>query len=110
MRHNDELCILDNLSREGSEKNLKWLDAQSRDFRFENHGWTYNKFSGTAWKNVNDDERKNYLKNSYRVLLTRARQGVVIFIPEGDVNDATRKPEFYDGTFNYLKEIGLEEI
>jgi len=80
------------------------------DFRFENNRWTFNKFSGTSWKNVNDDERKNYLKNSYRVLLTRARQGVVIFIPEGDVNDATRKPEFYDGTYNYLKEIGLEEI
>ena len=51
-----------------------------------------------------------YLKNTYRVLLTRARQGVVIFVPEGDIEDETRSPEFYDGTFNYLKEIGIEEI
>jgi hypothetical protein len=50
------------------------------------------------------------LKNTYRVLLTRARQGVVIFIPRGDSEDNTRKPEFYDGTYNYLKEIGIKEI
>ena len=48
------------------------------------------------------------LKNAYRVLLTRARQGMVIFVPNGDTNDATRLPEFYDGTRRYLKEIGFE--
>ena len=80
------------------------------DLRFENNYWTFNQFRGTTWQKVNDDERMNYLKNTYRVLLTRARQGLIIFIPEGDKNDSTRKPEFYDGTYNYLKEIGIDEI
>ncbi|HET7114951.1 MAG TPA: DNA/RNA helicase domain-containing protein [Hanamia sp.] len=47
------------------------------------------------------------MKNAYRVLLTRARQGMVIVVPEGDLEDATRKPEYYDRTFEYLKEIGI---
>lgn len=60
--------------------------------------------------NFNKDERKLYLKNAYRVLLTRARQGMVIVVPEGDLNDATRKPEYYDETFQYLDYIGIEII
>ena len=48
--------------------------------------------------------------NAYRVLLTRARQGFIIYIPEGVTDDATRLPAFYDETFNYLKEIGIQEI
>ena len=55
-------------------------------------------------------ERQNYLKNAYRVLLTRARQGMVIVVPEGDTEDPTRSPEFYDPTFEYLKEIGFKCI
>ena len=51
-----------------------------------------------------------YLKNAYRVLLTRARQGMVIVVPHGDLEDHTRKPEYYDSTYKYLKSIGLEEI
>ena len=53
---------------------------------------------------------KIYLKNSYRVLLTRARQGIIIFVPKGDSNDETRPPELYDSIYNYLKEIGIEEV
>lgn len=56
------------------------------------------------------DERKMYLKNAYRVLLTRARQGMVIVVPKGNPEDPTRKPEFYDSTYKYLKSIGLEEL
>ena len=52
-------------------------------------------------------ERQNYLKNAYRVLLTRARQGMVIVVPKGDPEDATRNPKYYDPTFEYLREIGL---
>jgi len=55
-------------------------------------------------------ERKNYLMNAYRVLLTRARQGMVIVVPHGDINDHTRKPKFYNPTFGYLKSIGFDEI
>lgn len=78
--------------------------AWDADFRYIN-GWTYNKFSGTKWQNINSDDNKNYLKNAYRVLLTRARQGMAIFIPNGDDNDGTRLRKFYDGTYNYLKNI-----
>ena len=54
--------------------------------------------------------RKLYLKNAYRVLLTRARQGMVIVVPEGNEEDHTRKPEYYNSTYEYFKKIGLKEI
>ena len=57
-------------------------------------------------QNINKDVDKEYLKNTYRVLLTRARQGMVIFIPESSNLDHTRPSEFYDRTFEYLKKIG----
>jgi len=57
-----------------------------------------------------DNERKKYLLNAYRVLLTRARQGMVIVIPEGNDNDHTRRKEYYDGTYNYLKDIGIKTL
>ena len=51
-----------------------------------------------------------YKSNAYRVLLTRARQGMVLFIPKGDDEDYTRQKIFYDGTYSLLKDIGIEEI
>lgn len=84
--------------------------AWDADFRYANGAWTYNSFVGNRWNNVGSEERKLYLKNAYRVLLTRARQGMAIFVPKGSGIDATRKPEWYDGIYNYLKEIGVEEI
>ena len=84
--------------------------AWDGNFRFENNNWSYNQFSGSKWKKIRSDDRITYLKNTYRVLLTRARQGVVIFIPKGDKDDDTRRPEFYDETYQYLKEIGFEEL
>jgi Uncharacterized conserved protein (DUF2075) len=80
------------------------------NFRYENGGWiTYN-FSGSKWQSVRDLERQKYIANSYRVLLTRGRQGVVIFVPEGDDADMTRPSSFYDGTYEFLKSCGIEEI
>ena len=70
----------------------------------------YNNFVGNRWNTVNSDERKLYLKNAYRVLLTRARQGMAIFVPEGSDEDQTRKREWYDGIYAYLKEIGITEV
>ena len=67
-------------------------------------------FVGSKWRDINDSIIKQYLKNAYRVLLTRARQGMVIFIPQGSNKDITRPSIFYDETFNYLKQIGIEEI
>ncbi len=69
--------------------------------------------SGTKWQHINKPINREYQINAYRVLLTRARQGMVIFIPKGDSGfppDDTRKPEWYDEIYNYLKEIGINEI
>ncbi|WP_167616766.1 DUF2075 domain-containing protein [Maribellus sediminis] len=84
--------------------------AWDGDFRYTEEGWDYKSFKGSKWQNINKADRKLYLKNAYRVLLTRARQGMVIVVPEGDVEDHTRLPEFYDDTFEYLKSIGFEEL
>jgi len=77
------------------------------DFRSINGKWAFHRFTGTKWQNVNDDSRKIYLTNAYRVLLTRARQGMVIYIPEGDSKEATRPPAYYDGTAEFLSACGL---
>lgn len=80
------------------------------DLRYEDVGWKMHAFRGSNWQNVSSPERKKYLLNAYRVLLTRARQGMVIFIPEGSENDPTRPPTYYDGVFNYLRDCGLQQI
>jgi schlafen family protein len=76
------------------------------DFRYTKNGWQYYSFVGDRWNNIKKEERKQYLKNAYRVLLTRARQGMVIVVPQGDDEDATRKNDFYDETFKYLRNVG----
>jgi len=77
------------------------------DFRHTRNGWQHRSFRGHRWNQVRQDARKHYLKNAYRVLLTRARQGMVIVVPPGDRDDPTRSPEFYDPTFEYLNGIGI---
>lgn len=90
---------------------LDWaIVCWDANLRRINNQWNYYDFKGTKWQSVNDRFRQIYLKNSYRVLLTRARQGQIIFIPKGDVLDGTRVPEFYDETFQYLLDCGLVEI
>jgi DUF2075 family protein len=80
------------------------------DLRYSEDGWKTFSFVGSKWQNINKEERKKYLINAYRMLLTRARQGMVIVVPEGNFEDHTRKPEFYDSTFNYLRKIGIQII
>ena len=80
------------------------------DFRYDKNGWKHRSFCGDRWNLIKKHDRQNYLKNAYRVLLTRARQGMVIVVPEGDSNDATRNPEFYDPTYKYLADIGFTVI
>lgn len=80
------------------------------DLRFSKEGWKPYSFVGNKWQNIHKEIRKKYLINAYRVLLTRARQGMIIVIPEGSQEDHTRQPEFYNSTFNYLKSIGFEII
>jgi len=77
------------------------------DFRYSINGWEHWSFCGDRWNHIKKKERQNYLKNAYRVLLTRARQGMVIVVPEGDPNDNTRNPASYDPTFEYLEDIGF---
>ncbi len=80
------------------------------DFRYTAQGWDHRSFCGDRWNYIRKTERRAYQKNAYRVLLTRARQGMVIVVPPGDSEDPTRKPEFYDPTFAYLQEIGFRTI
>lgn len=80
------------------------------DFQHTPKGWQHHSFVGTRWNRINKPERQNYLKNAYRVLLTRARQGMVIVVPEGDPNDPTRSPGMYEDTFRYLASIGFPTI
>jgi len=80
------------------------------DFRYSPSGWEHKSFVGDRWNNINKEDRQIYQKNAYRVLLTRARQGMVIVVPEGNPADHTRKSEYYDPTFKYLEGIGLAVI
>ena len=94
------------------------------DMRYENGEWHYYRFNGnTKWneltgKTESQQEQMKYMLNAYRVLLTRARAGMVICVPEGNPNrtlngfweDSTRLPRFYDGTYQYLKGLGIEEV
>lgn len=85
---------------------LCWGD----DFRKEPSGWSFHSFKGTKWQYERKEERKQNIKNKYRVLLTRAREGMIIFVSEGSENDHTRPKTNYDSTFNYLRNSGIPEI
>ena len=90
---------------------LDWVClAWGENFYYQDNQWHYQSFKGCKWQNINKEEDKQFTKNAYRVLLTRARQGMVIWIPEGSESDNTRQKEFYDGTYQYLKSIGINEL
>lgn len=81
------------------------------DLRYVDGHWDYYEFNGgTRWNRINKEERKLYQLNAYRVLLTRARQGMIICVPEGDMSDPTRQPEIYDNTYKYLLQMGFEKL
>ena len=83
------------------------------DFQYAPDGWIQKDFSGGKWKNINAPERRAFQVNAYRVLLTRARKGMIICVPEGDRGhppDDTRRPEFYDETYKYLCSLGLKVL
>jgi DUF2075 family protein len=77
------------------------------DFRYESSGWRHFSFVGDRWQRIRKPERQAYLKNAYRVLLTRARQGMVIVVPIGSDEDGTRRRDYYDTTFEYLRRVGV---
>lgn len=90
---------------------LDWVCvAWDADLRFHTDGWEYHGFLGTHWQTMRSPQRQKYLKNAYRVLLTRARQGMVIFVPEGSGEDRTRKHAYFDHTYEYLRSLGIPEL
>jgi hypothetical protein len=84
--------------------------AWDADFRFATTDWSCHSFVANKWNAMKKADRRSYLRNAYRVLLTRARQGMVICVPLGDSADPTRVPQFYDGTFEYLRDLGLNVV
>jgi hypothetical protein len=80
------------------------------DLRFAGNRWSHHDFRGASWCNIQNEFNRRYLVNAYRVLLTRARQGMVIVVPPGDSRDPTRNPEWYDATFEYLRSTGIAEL
>lgn len=90
---------------------LDWVCVTwDADFRYTKNGWQHWSFRGNRWQRNKKTDKQIYQKNAYRVLLTRARQGMVIVVPEGNNEDLTRLPSYYDSTFHYLKDIGFNEI
>jgi len=87
---------------------LDWVCVTwDADLRFAGNLWEYRSFRGSKWTSIHKADRRQYLRNAYRVLLTRARQGMVIFVPAGDTSDPTRTPALYDPTFDYLAATGI---
>lgn len=106
-------CFLEDVATEFDIQGLEidWACvAWDADLRHNGHNWAYKSFRGTTWQDIHEQDSRLYLKNAYRVLLTRARQGLVIFVPEGSASDATRLHAFYDETYSYLRQIGIENV
>jgi hypothetical protein len=90
---------------------LDWVCVNwDADLRYGREGWSYHSFRGNSWTRIRSNDRRQFLLNAYRVLLTRARQGMAIFVPSGDAGDPTRLPEFYDATYRYLTQIGISQV
>jgi hypothetical protein len=103
-------CVATEFQVQGLE--LDWACvAWDGDLRKATTEWTFHDFRGNKWQNIHNTENRSYLKNAYRVLLTRARQGMVIFVPHGNnPPDVTRDSSYLDGTYSYLKGIGIPEL
>ena len=86
--------------------------AWDADLRRSGKGFDYFKFRGTRWNHVNNMQQQKYLKNAYRVLMTRARQGMIIFVPSGTdpEDDPTRDSAYYDAIYKYLRSCGIKEL
>lgn len=90
---------------------LDWtLVTWDADLRHSQGTWSYHDFRGNKWQTIRSQENRRNLKNAYRVLLTRARQGLAIFVPPGSRDDPTRQPLMYDATFQYLLDLGLQTL
>jgi hypothetical protein len=90
---------------------LDWVGVcWDANFRWIGDHWEHYSFRGSRWEAVRDASRVTFLSNAYRVLLTRARQGMVVFVPAGNDVDQTRPHSFYDGTYTFLRDCGFAEL
>jgi hypothetical protein len=90
---------------------LDWIAVcWDADMRVIDSHWSHHSFRGTGWQRINSVTLRAYLSNAYRVLLTRARQGMVLYVPRGDPTDPTRLPAFYDGIAAFLTACGVESL
>lgn len=87
---------------------LDWVCVTwDADLRWTPEGWMQASFRGDRWMRVRSEDRRRFLLNAYRVLLTRARQGMVVFVPPGERDDPTRQPDWYDAVYEYLTRLGV---
>jgi hypothetical protein len=103
-------CFLEDAATEFQVQGLEldWACVTwDADLRFTGQGWSHHDFRGNRWNNIANPQNRAYLRNAYRVLLTRARQGMVLFVPQGAPADSTRASAYYDPTFNYLADLGI---
>jgi hypothetical protein len=106
-------CYLEEVASEFDVQGLEldWVGVcWDGDFHHTGGTWICQAFKGTKWQSVRDESRRLFLRNAYRVILTRARQGMVLFVPKGDRTDGTRPPSFYDGTFEFLRSCGIPTL
>jgi hypothetical protein len=106
-------CYLEDVASEFDVQGLEldWVAVcWDGDFHHAGGAWVSQAFKGTKWQSVKDESRRLFLRNAYRVILTRARQGMVLFVPLSDGTDPTRPPSFYDGTFEFLRSCGIPTL
>jgi hypothetical protein len=106
-------CYLEDAATEFHTQGLEldWTCVSwDADLRRRSGAWSHHSFRGDKWVNVRKEDKQRYLLNAYRVLLTRARQGMVLFVPPGRKGDHTIAPTFYDETWEYLRGIGVSEV
>ena len=116
LNSNDDVRSSNYLEDVATEFDIQGLEidyvclAWDINFHFSNRKWHYQRFEGTTWRQIHSATERGYMINTYRVLLTRARQGLIILVPYGDDFDSTRPKSFYDQTFQYLQSCGITEV
>ena len=106
----DWACVVWDADLRLKDDGKSWVHCKLGSKTIQENGINVSK---CRWNSINKREIQLYQINAYRVLLTRARQGMVIVVPDGDHGvppDETRKPEWYDGIYHYLKSAGIKEI
>lgn len=113
---NDDVRSSDALEDAATEFDIQGLELDwtclcwDANYRRVGGKWQAVQFKGTRWQAVNDEARRTYVANAYRVLLTRARQGMVVFVPQGSSEDATRAPMVYRAIYAFLKDCGFNDL